>query len=211
VLPTAMRVQQGNRGDTLIDQDGSYFLEAIRRGAQGLDELTQHVYEVNFIEADPMGNIKTNPLGPLFPPPTYPSSRIVGALSTPYGVSPDNDGFFIIRTEAKVHALSGSAVEKDPQSAITFDYLLTSEVNTYSSFDQDSAFGPALTNEVVSIGKQLHNSLHEVRLTFRWPYSSTLGLTGNNKKVFRALVSGSLVDHTNELFFFESGRYGTTP
>ena len=37
VLPTAMRVQQDNRGDTLIDQDGNYFLEAIRTGARGLD------------------------------------------------------------------------------------------------------------------------------------------------------------------------------
>ena len=39
VLPAAMRIQQDNRADTLIDQDGNYFMEAIRHGAQGLREL----------------------------------------------------------------------------------------------------------------------------------------------------------------------------
>src|SRR5438132_3916577 len=53
VLPAAMRVQQDNRSDTLIDQDGNYFMEAIRHGAQGLDDLSIYVYEINFVKFNP--------------------------------------------------------------------------------------------------------------------------------------------------------------
>src|SRR5207248_8329347 len=53
VLPSAMRVQQDNRGDTLIDQDGNYFMEAIRNGARGLDDLSNYVYEINFVKFHP--------------------------------------------------------------------------------------------------------------------------------------------------------------
>jgi len=40
VLPAGLQVQKENRQDTLLAQDGTYFMEAIRNGASGLDELT---------------------------------------------------------------------------------------------------------------------------------------------------------------------------
>ena len=200
VLPAAMRIQQDNRADTLIDQDGNYFMEAIRHGAQGLDELTNYVYDINLIQvtaADPTP--KPKQVIPLFPP----ARRIIGALSVPFGYSPDQNEYFVIRSEAKVRAISGAAVEKDPSSLISFDYLLTSEISPFGAFDPGTAFETASTNNLQQIQKDLTKSLYEVRLTFRWPFSAVTGNVGNNKKVFRALVSGSLMDSTNDFFFFQ--------
>ena len=43
LLPMGMEVQRDNRHDTIINQDGSYLIEAIRHGAQGIDDLTNYV------------------------------------------------------------------------------------------------------------------------------------------------------------------------
>src|SRR5216117_4364275 len=43
VLPTGVRVQRDNREDTIINQEGLLWLEAIRSGSRGLDYLTNYV------------------------------------------------------------------------------------------------------------------------------------------------------------------------
>jgi hypothetical protein len=219
VLPTAMRVQQDNRGDTLIDQDGNYWMEAIRHGAIGVEDLTNYVYCVNFIEVTVDQNgivtdtrtntIYTNNLSiPMPQPAPLPPAQIIGALSAPLGYSRANDGYFLVRTEARVRAISGAAVEKDPQVPISFDYLLTSEVSTFNGFDETTsptAFGAASTNDIPLIAKDLRKSLHEMRLTFRWPLTPASISSSNykNKKVYRNLVSGSLVQAAPDYFFFQ--------
>src|SRR5438034_7734759 len=84
VLPTAMRVQQDNRADTLVDQDANYFMEAIRHGSQGLEDLASYVYDVNFVEVDPNNNVVTNQAK------IVPARRIIGAVSTPQGYGVDS-------------------------------------------------------------------------------------------------------------------------
>ena len=46
VLPIGMNTQRDNREETIINQDATVFLEAIRNGAQGLDDLTHYVYAI---------------------------------------------------------------------------------------------------------------------------------------------------------------------
>jgi prepilin-type N-terminal cleavage/methylation domain-containing protein len=46
VLPLGMNVQRDNREATVINQDASVFLEAIRNGARGQDDSTNYVYEI---------------------------------------------------------------------------------------------------------------------------------------------------------------------
>ena len=46
ILPAGLQVQKENREDTLIGQDGSYFIEAIRNGSGGLDELANLVRDL---------------------------------------------------------------------------------------------------------------------------------------------------------------------
>src|SRR5438093_752347 len=43
VLPTGVRVQRDNREDTILNQEGVFWLEAIRSGSKGLDYLTNFV------------------------------------------------------------------------------------------------------------------------------------------------------------------------
>src|SRR4051794_32529323 len=43
VLPTGMTVQKDNREDTVINQDGMFWLESLRSGSHGIDDLTNYV------------------------------------------------------------------------------------------------------------------------------------------------------------------------
>src|SRR2546427_13212000 len=46
VLPLGMNVQRENREETIINQDASVFLNAIRHGEMGLDDLTNYVVAI---------------------------------------------------------------------------------------------------------------------------------------------------------------------
>ena len=46
VLPAGLNVQKDNREETLIDQDATVFIENIRNGARGLDDLTNYVLAI---------------------------------------------------------------------------------------------------------------------------------------------------------------------
>lgn len=46
VLPAGLNVQKNNRQETIITQDANYFMEAIRNGARGLDDLTNYVISI---------------------------------------------------------------------------------------------------------------------------------------------------------------------
>src|SRR5437773_10967211 len=43
VLPTGVRVQRDNREDTILNQEGTFWVEAIRSGSRGLNYLTNYV------------------------------------------------------------------------------------------------------------------------------------------------------------------------
>ncbi len=212
VLPTAMRVQQDNRADTIIDQDGNYWLEAIRHGAQGLDDLTNYVKRsqiptsVRFVYRDTPTTFRTNPVDPK----DYTTGRaVIGILSSP---RTNNDDF---RVEAECRAISGAAVEKDPNSTINFEYLLVSEV---VPFQVDPAIWPTAfptvdQNSITNVAQSLQNNLYELRLTFRWPLFPS-GAVGGNKKVFRTLVSGYLAsDPPGQFpyFFFQPALFQPIP
>ena len=47
VLPIGMNVQQENRQQTVVGQDATVFIDAIRNGTLGLDDLTNYVYAIN--------------------------------------------------------------------------------------------------------------------------------------------------------------------
>ena len=43
VLPIGINVQKDNREETIINQDGMYWMEAIRSGATGINDLAEHI------------------------------------------------------------------------------------------------------------------------------------------------------------------------
>ena len=184
LLPLGLQVQKDNREDTIINQDGNFFMEAIRSGARGIDELVDSVTNLVLVRLDGTREV--------VPANLYAtSSNIIGILSTPQP--------WVQRVEADVRAISGSAVEKGPGNQnIGFEYRLSSEVAPFASYTPSTALNTNLANK-------LQANLHEVRLTFRWPLLSTAGgsgqVQGNNRKVFRDLISGRLWSNNNQYFF----------
>jgi type II secretory pathway pseudopilin PulG len=46
VLPAGLNVQKNNREETIVTQDANYFMDAIRSGARGLDDLTNNIISI---------------------------------------------------------------------------------------------------------------------------------------------------------------------
>jgi type II secretory pathway pseudopilin PulG len=227
VLPLGMNVQKENREETIINQDASFFLNAIRNGAQGMDDLTNYVMAVTNYQThyERNGNPTTQKPAVYWYTPNGSSFgagfaltngfRIVGLLSTPKYVLLGNDTFYSNYVVAAVRSLSGNVSDKYPQTNtalqdLAFSYRMISEVVPFGvNYDlSDRSWRTPLA------APNLRNNLHEVRLTFRWPLAQ--GAKAPGRQVYRATVGGSLIQ-TNEpwfplawgkpLFFLEPGTY----
>jgi hypothetical protein len=142
ILPTGMNVQKENRHETIINQDMTVWMNAIRNGSQGLDDLTNYVMAItnSMTEWDYSGGtlnsnaqhfqiaytINGSTLNGAGTTPQYAltnGSRIVGLLSTPRMVpitaGPPNGGvivgYYSNYVVASVRSMSGAASEKPPQ------------------------------------------------------------------------------------------------
>ena len=156
VLPIGMNTQRANREETIINQDLTVWMNAIRNGAKGLDELTNYVMAITSSvtrygddglpsgPTDVYGYTYTNSslngdaLSPPFPIDN--GRRIVGLLSTPKYLFPQppirSVNFISNHVVAYVRSISGPASEKFPQDNpdvqdLGFNYRLTSEVVPY--------------------------------------------------------------------------------
>ena len=138
VLPIGMNTQRDNREETLVNQDATVLLEAIRGGARGLDDLTNYVYAITNIWALYDANTNIISIGtngysylgsslngtPMVPPlPLTNGQIIVGLLSTPKYLNPSGGpipnlilGGYSNHVVAYVHSISGPAIEKPPQT-----------------------------------------------------------------------------------------------
>jgi type II secretory pathway pseudopilin PulG len=159
ILPQGMTVQKENRQETIINQDAFMFLEAIRNGGRGFDDLTNyvvavtnhwaiysdvgppvfhtdaHIYDGAWSDNIANGNWISNGL------------RIVGLLSTPRYVdnTPLNAKIHSFRSNyivAYVRSMSGVASEKFPQTnslmqELAFGYRLMPEIAPYSYYEPD--------------------------------------------------------------------------
>jgi type II secretory pathway pseudopilin PulG len=141
-LPIGMRMQRDNREQTVINQDATVLLEAIRGGARGANDLTNYVYAITnyWTQINPnrspassgangytYGSVSiTSPaLANYFSAPINNGANIIGLLSTPEFMdlnggplnnqSFDNGGFSN-HIVAYVRSISGPAVEKPPQA-----------------------------------------------------------------------------------------------
>ena len=153
VLPAGLNVQKDNREETVINQDAAVWMDAIRNGSQGFDDLTNYVLGITnlWTKYDLSGNVLIRgqdtydrngsvvtslPIAPFCP--LTNGERIIGLLSTPR-ITPSpvtpftRPGFQSNYVVAMVRAMSGYAIEKFPQSNPTlldasFSYRLIPEV-----------------------------------------------------------------------------------
>lgn len=210
ILPAGLTVQKENREDTIVNQDGPYLLEAIRSGTTNLDEVVEHVKQLAVVYYDTnsqTAKFRTN----FIDINNSTTEELLGYLAAPRN-SDDPDAltsnFKVHRTEAKVTAFSGVAVEHThPSPEISFNYLLVSEVvpfdNTFEAWETNSARV-----------QNVRSNLFDFRLTLRWPLIvSTAGgdpsfrvPAGGSRKTFRTLISGA-PRTTNSLYYFRPGRF----
>jgi len=159
VLPTGMRVQKDNREDTVVNQDGTFWLEAIRSGSLGLDDLTNYVDLITIDRRGPgmgppqhyiygsgalIGSTNTFPRG----------SNIVGLLTTPkYCTVLSRSGEPRSVTNlvtAFVRSLSGTAeVKPDPGKKQTVSVQASTKEQPVEVSVKDMAFKYRLTSEIV--------------------------------------------------------------
>jgi len=224
VLPIGMHTQRDNRQETIINQDATMLMEAIRNGAQGRDDLNNYVYAItNYVTHYPVngspttnidGYTYTSATGTPLPIPFWwtitNGMRIVGLLSTPEYTDINGQPLFSINNNidyysnhvvAYVRSMSGPAVEKPPQDP---NSLIVGDSFTYRVLCVNAPVVADMTVVTNQFGvvtneyfKQLNANLHEVRLSFFWPQQPN-GSLGPGRQTFRTLVAGKLVLNTND-------------
>ena len=217
-LPIGMRIQRDNRETTVINQDATVFMEAIRGGARGMDDLTNYVFMITNTYAHIAYTNFNFPGG---------GAEIVGLLSTPEFVNsngypiPDSSystPSYSNRMVAFVYSMSGPAVEKPPQAN---DSLVRISSFSYGLICQNQS-SPMDTNTVLnpSYSASLAANLHELRLTFLWPLLPDSlpprAHYGTGHQTYRALIAGQQVLDTStvpgvNLYFFQSQSFTNAP
>ncbi len=222
ILPTGMSAQRENREDTIINQDASIFLQALRSGETGLDDLTNSVvvitnwrttYEANGTYVDGPFVHWHNYTNSSDTPKLYLTNgfRIVGLLTTPKYINitlPNKQpGYISNYTMAIVRSMSGLASEKSPQTnsevrELSLTYRLLPDVLPYTEFD---------TNRVYYADPQIAGNLREITTRSNaWREMANLqtnlwdvrlrfqwpllasGKVGDGRQVYRSMVSGNL-------------------
>jgi type II secretory pathway pseudopilin PulG len=162
ILPQGMTVQKENRQETIINQDANMFLEAIRFGGRGFDDLTNYVVAITNYwtiysdSAPPASHVDAHTYfgawsdGKVIGSEITNGLRIIGLLSTPRYIdtTPLNSKAVFFRSNyivAYVRSMSGQAGEKFPQTNtvmqdLAFGYRLMPEIAPYTYYE------PAWTN-----------------------------------------------------------------
>jgi len=154
ILPSGLQVQRDNRSETIINQDGTFWLETIRNGARGMDDLVSYVDRIEI----------TNILdGTTRAYSNFTSGReIVGLLTTQAAITNEE-------ARAYVWAVSGSAAEKEPNPAnreLTFRYRMN--VHIENATNSTLSFTTLSTNFLPVVAEPL-DTLYHLRLTFSYP------------------------------------------
>jgi type II secretory pathway pseudopilin PulG len=219
VLPIGMNTQRDNREETVINQDATIFIEAIRNGARGFDDLTNYVYAIT----NYWTNVTTHASGAVgytnYPSFLTNGMNIVGLLSTPEYLDingfPTNNlfsGGYSNHVVAYVRSISGTAIEKPPQNNDivregSFGYRLLC-VNAPVATDMTGVtnYVGVITNAWFS---QRDANLHELRLSFFWPLTPNGGV-GPGRQTFRTLVAGQVLTNIvagQMLYFYQSQSF----
>jgi len=213
ILPMGLEVQRDNRSETIINQDATLWLEAIRSGAVGMDELPNYVENISLIERNPndnsiVGSNRWTRVGTPPPPPKFTTGADVIGLLTWAAGGPNRE------VRAQVAAFSGSAAEKelDPtKREMSFSYLMRVVIDARRDPDGDVDDTALPFDSVTGIkmepiqhfGYPDATSLSEIRLTFSYPFIGE-NKTPPRSQNYRASVARHLINEPvgSEYFYF---------
>jgi len=172
ILPAGLQVQRDNREDTIINQEGTYLLEALRSGAEGMEDLSNRVRLIVITNVTRRENVQVIDNNLSAQNDRLTAKEIVGLLSTPSDVL-TND---VVEVRAIMYAASGSAATM--ATDLDFQYQAVIRNFPYTNY------GPG-ANSLLS------RYLHDVRVDLRWP---VLGgdRVGIGRQNFRGQFSGVL-------------------
>jgi type II secretory pathway pseudopilin PulG len=182
ILPAGLQVQRDNREDTIINQEGSYLLEAIRNGAEGIEDLSNRV---NLIV---VSNVtKETELDRYYQPDDkLTAKQIAGFLGRPSELGDD-----VLEVRALIYAGAGSAASLVSQwdtldQRIDFKYQVT--IRNFAYTNSNPVFSPKVQNA-------LADYLRDVRLDIRWPVieRGNVVSVGIGRQNFRGQLSGRMV------------------
>ena len=232
VLPTGVRVQRDNREDTILNQEGMFWVEAIRSGSRGLDYLT------NYVDLITISNTSTSTVI-AFPSPAFLTKvppyatkgdvltngqQIVGLLTFPKHLQRfGSDQYVTNHVTALVRAITGSAVEKSASARdMAFGYRMTSEVvpmNVYPPAATNfMAPGLSITNVLIRsnfwrLARNEARNFYEMRLTLQGPVipkGKSYDVFGT-PKTFRTLIGGRAVQAGAATFFVLPSNFIQVP
>ena len=175
VLPLGMNTQRDVREETIINQDATVLLEAIRSGGQGATDLPNYVYAItneatgsNYIQSD-----------------LTSTRKIVGLLSTL-----TTNGSPTVKMVASVRAMSGLAAQLPPQNNNT----LLNDAFSYKVVCVNVA-SPGVNNPY----------LHELRMTFLWPILPNGNVGNGRQTFRATIAGQLAVDTNNTpwLYFYQ--------
>ncbi|MCI0747721.1 MAG: hypothetical protein L0Y58_20130 [Verrucomicrobia subdivision 3 bacterium] len=199
ILPAGLQVQRDNREDTIINQEGTFLMEAIRNGAEGLFELTNRVEEVVYWDVGKASSWQVFDWDPQKMDPEIDTGReIIGRLSTPSEYTLPSGTRITNEMRAIIRARTGAAVDVglgDVTSDVAFSYQV--RIRNFEYKNSSPHYEQEFRDE-------LADYLHELRLEIRWPVLPN-GNVGAGRQVFRSLVSGRLIPDKDdsELYFFQ--------
>ena len=207
VLPTGVRVQRDNREDTILNQEGVFWLEAIRSGSKGLDYLTNYVDAITISNRLGLTNF-FNPAGPVtFPPPNLgilTNGQTIISLLTHRKFTTYGNDLVTNRVTARVRAITGSVVEKSKSARdMAFAYQVVSEVLPLNVTPPQFLSTNGLSGQALLARLNLNRmeanriaNFEELRLTLQGPVISkgTRYDVLGTPKSFRTLVSGTLTN-----------------
>ena len=212
VLPAGLKVQRENREDTVVNQDASFLMEAIRSGSKGVDDLTNYVESITVTRGGAQLIYTNNQINPGAFLPLTNGFHIVSLLSTPKIDDPVNFPNRVTTVTARMRSLSGNALDKSHQmNDFAFRYEVRVELVGCTNLPPIAYNNSPLSNRLYSVN--LSQNLYDLRLLMRWPlFQKGSGwAVGRYRRTYRTLVSGELLPvYTNQtpyLYILEPTRF----
>ncbi len=227
VLPYGLHAQRDNREETIIGQDASVLLDAIRSGAHGMDDLTNYVISITNIQSYyPGGNQAptTNFYGFSYSTVTRNGAidgtltelvltngaNIVGILSWPEFTDKTNfspipnlqNGNYLIQNGGYLNhivAYFHSLSGPAAEKAPQDNPILRGDSFGYRVICVNAPAAIPADGAAHGYNNQVGYNQRELRLTFTWPLlpNGSIGSAPNGSVTFRTTIAGQVMPDLN--------------